>query len=581
MPLSINHKTLISKMINMKTFQIFSGVLTATVLAGSLMSCSIDAKVVVENSSDVAPKLIVGITIDQMRADYLYRFSDHFCDGGFARVIDSGYSCNDHHFGYAPTFTGPGHASIFTGTTPSIHGIIANDWYVRDLLATVYCASDAASTGVGVDGIDLESALYGKAGRMSPVRMISNTIGDELKLATGLKAKVFGVSLKDRGAILPAGHSADGAFWFYGKEKGHFISSTYYVEKLPQWAIDFNVSGEADRLVDLGWDMLLPVDAYSTCTPDNNPFEGAFKGEIRPVFPYDLKKLKEANGGFDILKGTPGGNTIIIDFALATIDGEDLGGDEYCDLLALSFSATDYVGHRCGPHAIETMDMYLRLDLELERFFNALDEKVGKGNWTVFITSDHGAATVPSYGASTGLPTEYWTSGNMKDRIDNSLDDMFGAQTWISNISNNQIFINEVACLDSDVSISEVGKTVSRLALEEDAIIMSITEGDLASRAAVDPIASKLFDGHQPGSSGDVAFVLKPGWLTYGRTGSTHGSPFVYDTHVPCLFYGAGVNHGSTFETTLIRDIAPTISAILRIPYPNGTTGSPISDVIK
>jgi len=568
-------------MINMKNFIICSGMTTAIVLAGSLMSCSVDAKVLMGSTADVAPKLIVGITIDQMRADYLYRFRDHFCDGGFARVIDDGFSCNDHHFGYAPTFTGPGHASIFTGTTPAIHGIVANDWYDRDLLTTVYCASDADVTGVGVEGTDLESGLYGNAGMMSPVRMISNTIGDELKLATGLNAKVIGVSLKDRGAILPAGHSADGAFWFYGKEKGHFISSTYYVEELPQWAIDFNFSGAADNLIDLGWNMLLPLEEYSTCTPDNNPFEGAFKGELSPVFPYDLGKLKEANGGFDILKGTPGGNTILIDFALAAIDGEDLGGDEYCDLLAMSFSATDYVGHRCGPHAIETMDMYLRLDLELERFFNALDDKVGKGNWTVFITSDHGAATVPSYGASTGAPTEYWTSGNMRDRIDNSLDVKFGKRNWMSNVSNNQFFINEKSCLDSDVSVTEVAKTVSRLALEEDAILMSITEDELASRASVDPIASRLFDGHQPGISGDVVFVLKPGWLTYGRTGTTHGSPFAYDTHVPCLFYGAGVNNGSTFETTRIRDIAPTISAILKIPYPNGTTGSPISEVIK
>tara|TARA_B110000444_G_scaffold259903_1_gene305147 strand:+ start:813 stop:2519 length:1707 start_codon:yes stop_codon:yes gene_type:complete len=568
-------------MINIKNSLIFSAIITATILTISLLSCSVDTKVVLGTHTDEAPKLIVGITIDQMRADYLSRFKDHFSDGGFARVIDGGFSCNDHHFGYAPTFTGPGHASIFTGTTPAIHGIIANDWYVRDLLNTVYCASDAAATGVGVYGIDHESGLYGNVGMMSPVRMISNTIGDELKIATGLNAKVFGVSLKDRGAILPAGHTADGAFWFYGKEKGHFISSTYYFEKLPQWAIDFNLKGEADRLIDTGWDMLLPADEYSTCTPDNNPFEGAFKGELSPVFPYDLRKLTEANGGFDILKGTPGGNTILIDFALAVIDGEDLGSDKYCDLLSVSFSATDYVGHRCGPHAIETMDMYIRLDLELERFFNSLDDKVGEGNWTVFITSDHGAATVPSYGSSVGAPTDYWTAGNMQDRIDNSLDLKFGKQKWISNISNNQIFINKKACNNSEVSISEVGKIISRLVLEEDAILMSITEDDLASRAAVDPIAARLFDGHQPGSSGDVVFVLNPGWLSYGRTGSTHGSPFVYDSHVPCLFYGAGVNNGRTFETTLIRDIAPTISTILQIPYPNGTTGSPISDVIK
>ncbi|HHZ94292.1 MAG TPA: alkaline phosphatase family protein [Flavobacteriales bacterium] len=530
------------------------------------------------------PKLVIGITIDQMRADYINRFGTEFSDGGFARIIDGGFVCYDHHFGYAPTYTGPGHASIYTGTTPSVNGIVANNWYIKEESVTVYCAEDSTVRGVGNNGVDSDGSIFGYAGKMSPSRLLSTTIGDELKLASGLHAKVIGISLKDRGAILPAGHSADNAFWFYGKEYGHFISSTYYGKTLPVWAEKFNNKGEAERLVNLGWDLLRDEAVYSSCTPDNNPYEGSFVGEIKPTFPYDLNALKEANGGFDILKGTPGGNTILVDFALAAIEGENLGEDDICDMLAVSFSATDYVGHRCGPHAMETMDMYIRLDLELERFFDGLDEKVGKGMWTVFLTSDHGGATVPSYGQSIGLPVDYWSHGDMQNRIEEDLDKRFGERLWIENVSNNSIFISDEAyewvysdATGDRINASELQRYVCKLALEEDGIIQSIAVSDLASRAAVDPIAERIYAGHRPGVSGDVLLVMKPGWLTYGRTGTTHGSPFTYDTHVPCLFYGAGIKKGATHTRTYIRDIAPTISSILGIPYPNGTTGQPIS----
>ena len=568
-------------MVRMKQIFILVGILIVAV------SCSVETKVVMEHGSDEMPRLIVGITVDQMRADYLHRFSPSFSDGGFARLVDGGFTMYDHQYGYAPTYTGPGHASIFTGTTPSVNGIVANNWYVREDGVTVYCASDSTVLGVGVDGIDQDGTMYGSAGKMSPARLVTSTIGDELKLATGLNAKVIGVSLKDRGAILPAGHAADGAYWFYGKDKGHFITSTYYGDELPVWAKSFNEKGEAERLTSLGWDLLKTADVYASCTPDNNPYEGSFTGEIRPTFPYLLDALKEENGGYDVLKGTPGGNTILVDFALSAIEGEDLGKDDVCDMLTMSFSATDYVGHRCGPHAIETMDMYLRLDLELERFFDALDDQVGEGKWTVFLTSDHGGATVPSYGQSIGIPVDYWSHGDMQIRIEENLDQRYGARNWLDNVSNNSIFISEEAYnwadgnANSPLDGAGLQRYISKLALEEAGIIQSIAEVDLATKAAVDPIAERIYAGHMPGVSGDVLLVMKPGWLTYGRTGTTHGSPFAYDTHVPCIFYGAGVRYGSTYARTHIRDIAPTICSIAGLPYPNGTTGKPVSEMFE
>ena len=564
---------------------LFSILLLAAFFSDSPNSCNTkpaDAVTV----KDGEPLLVIGITIDQMRSDFIARFDDHFTDGGFKRVINGGFSCLDHHYGYSPTFTGPGHASIFTGTTPAIHGITANDWYDREHGTTVYCVSDSDARGVGVDGIDGVNGsplVFQAAGQMSPKRLLSNTIGDEMKLAVlGKDApKVVGISMKDRGAILPAGHSSDGAYWFYGKEKGHFISSTHYFRVLPQWVIDFNNGGHSKRLCDEGWEKVLPESAYSDCLPDNNPYEGAFNGDIRPTFPYDLNALMAANGGYDVLKATPAGNTIIVDFALAAIEGEGLGKSGACDLLAMSFSATDYVGHRNGPHAQETLDMYVRLDRDLERFFNELDDRIGKGNWTVFITSDHGAAAVPSHAASLGMPSGYWSPGNLQDRLEVEMDIRFGPRDWVQNISNASVFLNPKALRAAPSTPTTIQRFASSLCVEEEGVMMAIAEVDLAARAAIDPLVKRLYHGHKQGASGDVLLVLNPGWMRYGRTGTTHGSPYVYDTHVPCLFYGSGITPGFTYEQTLTRDIAPTISALLNIQYPNGCTGSPIHQALK
>lgn len=541
------------------------------VASSSIVLCSNSAL-----ANDYEPRLVVGITVDQMRADFINRYYEHFSSGGFKRLLEGGFVCNNHHFGYAPTYTGPGHASIYTGTTPAYHGIVANDWYSRVEGALVYCASDTSVVGVGNTETD-----FGKYGKMSPHRLLSSTVSDELKISNGGASKTIGISLKDRGAILPAGHSADGAYWFYGKDLGHFITSSYYVQELPTWVANFNNSGRAQQLIEDGWTKLLPEKAYATCLPDNNPYEGPYRGELSSTFPYDLKSLMVENGGYSVLKSVPAGNTLIVDMALAAIDGENLGADDFCDLLALSFSATDYVGHRCGPHAQETLDMYVRLDRELERLFNALDKKVGHGKWTVMITADHGAAMVPSHGESMGLPTNYWSPGNMQDRIESAMDETFGEGDWIENVSNNSIFFHDSISNYSYVSRSDLQRFAAQLALEESGVMNAIAEADLASHAAINPFVERIYNGHQPGVSGDVKLILNPGWLTYSRTGTSHGSPYPYDTHVPCIFYGAGVERGSTWNTTYIRDIAPTISSILNIPFPNSATGTPIGEAIK
>jgi len=328
----------------------------------------------------------------------------------------------------------------------------------------------------------------------------------------------------------------------------------------------------------------LDESVYDQCLPDNNPYEGAFKGELKPTFPYDLQALKAQNAGYDLLKGTPGGNTLIVDFALAAIDAAELGQDDVTDVLALSFSATDYVGHRVGPHAQETMDMYLRLDAELKRLFDALDEKVGEGNWTAFLTADHGGANVPSHAASLQMPTDYWKKGNLMDAVEAALVKRYGrsgSETWILNSSNDQVMLNHPLLDRKGIDRCEVARFVAEQCSTDPALSKAVAACDAPALAASDPMVARLVRGHRPGFSGDVFLVPQPGWIDYGRTGTTHGSTFPHDTHVPALFLGAGVLHGETYSRTHIRDIAPTISHIIRSPYPNGTTGQPIADLLN
>ncbi len=520
------------------------------------------------------PPLVVGITVDQMRADYLYRFWNDFGEGGFKRIVEGGFVCADHHFGYAPTYTGPGHASIFTGTTPAYHGIIANDWYDRASGGSVYCASDTSVRAVGAATPDEP------AGFMSPHRLQVTTLGDELKLATGGQAKVIGMSMKDRGAILPAGHSADGAFWFHGKDEGAFISSTYYYEELPEWAERFNRKSPVDDYMKAGWKRLLNEDAYDESQPDNNPYESPFRGTTRATFPYDFRDLAEANRGYDLLKGSPAGNALLVDFALAAIAGEDLGGDAITDLLAISFSSTDYVGHQFGVHAQETQDVYLRLDRELARLFKALDEQIGAGNWMCWLSADHAGATVPSLGQSVGMPVDYWKPGNMTDAAEAACVAAYGEGPWILQYSNDQFFLDRERIAAAGLDVEEVAARVRRVAMEDPDVYRAVTRWDLAQIAFTeDPVLSHLQWGLHPTASGEVVVVPKPGWINYGRTGTTHGSPYAYDTHVPCIFYGWGVKPGATYERTHIRDIAPTVSALIHSPLPNAAAGRVIDDL--
>ncbi|MGX1929887.1 alkaline phosphatase PafA [Flagellimonas sp. 2504JD4-2] len=517
-----------------------------------------------------SPKLVVGIIVDQMRYDYLTRFWNHYGDGGFKRLINDGFNCKNHHFNYAPTKTGPGHASVYTGTTPATHGIIGNDWYDKILDQEVYCASDNNYKSVGTTS---------EAGKMSPHRMLTTTMTDQLRLHTQNRGKVIAVALKDRGAVLPGGHTANAAYWFEGGDSGQWISSTYYMQSLPQWVVDFNTSDRVEAYKK-PWTTLKDISLYQESGLDNNSYEGLFEDETAPVFPHSTPNLLAKDRDFEILKYTPYGNSITMDFALAALENENLGMDSTTDFLAISFSSTDYVGHKYGVNSKEIQDTYLRLDVDLARLLNQLDAKVGTGEYTVFLTADHGAVHVPSYLRDQKLPAGYLDLDGVRNKFLVYVKYQYGTTDVIKHLSDSQVFLDHKIIANLDMDLKTVQEDIAMELLGYEGINETYTAYQLWQNEYTEGIPHLLQNGWNQKRSGDVLLVKQPGFAHYHSTGSTHGSPLMYDTHVPLLLYGKGIKKGSTVVRTEIPDIAPTIAALLGIAFPNGNTGEPIAEVL-
>ena len=535
----------------------------------SFLSCKNSFETPTHGISNKNPKLVVGVVVDQMRFEYLNRFKNKYSSQGFLRLINQGYSCNNHHFNYVPTITGPGHASIFSGTTPSVHGIIGNDWYDKVKERTIYCTTDNKYRPVGAN------AKYGK---VAPTNLKVTTVADQNRIFTQMRGKTIGVSIKDRGAIFPSGHTANGAYWFEGLNEGKWITSSYYMDNLPKWVKDFNTSSNMSKYLKT-WNTLYDINLYHESGPDNSNYEKGFIGKTNPVFPYNLKELMASNEGYDIIKTSPFGNTMITDFAFSAIVAENLGNDEFTDFLTISYSSTDYVGHNFGLSSVELQDTYLRLDLEIERLLNYLDKNIGIGNYTLFLTADHGAAEVPAYLSDINVPG----SNIGKDDFSLLFDDVnakYGVPDLIKNISNNQIFLDQERILSLQLSIEDVQKFVVNKIIKYPFVSNAYTAATMQSAHFKSGLPMLFQNGYNQKLSGDVLFSLQPGVIVYGPKGTTHGSGYSYDTHVPLLFYGNGIKNGASYEFTNVTDIAPTISALLGISFPSGANGTVIERVI-
>jgi predicted AlkP superfamily pyrophosphatase or phosphodiesterase len=520
---------------------------------------------------DQKPKLVVGIVVDQMRWDYLYRYYDRYGEGGFKRLLNDGFSCENTFINYLPSYTAVGHTVIFTGSIPAIDGIVGNDWIDQLTGKSWYCTEDTSVQTVGASG---------KAGQMSPNNMLVSTITDELRLATNFRSRVVGVSLKDRAAILPAGHTANGAFWF-DDASGGFITSTYYMKDLPDWAKKFNANDEPAKLVANGWNTLYPANSYKQSSADNVSWEGKFKGENDPVFPHDMKSIYKDEPGS--IRSTPFGNTLTLDFAKAAVNGYNLGNGEATDFLTINCASTDYVGHKYGPNSIEVEDTYLRLDKDFAAFFQFLDQKVGKGNYLLFLTADHGAAHAIGFMKEHQIPADFLVSKKIDVPLNEFLTKKFGIDKLISSSINYHLGFDLKKISENNLDFEAVKKATVSFLQKQPGIQFAVDIDNIGNAPIPEPIKTMIINGYNTKRCGPVMIIPDPGWFggQEGGTGTTHGNWNPYDTYIPLVFMGWNIKHGATNRNIRMSDISPTLAALLHIQMPNGSVGEVIREVLK
>jgi predicted AlkP superfamily pyrophosphatase or phosphodiesterase len=517
------------------------------------------------------PALVVGIMVDQMRPDFITRYWDTFGEGGFKRLFSEGFRFSNAHFEYVPTATGAGHASVYTGTVPSVHGAIGNSWYVRDLGRSINVIENAGYGGVG--------SAEGYDGAKGPGNMLTTTLGDELRLHSNWRSKVVGISRKDRGAILPAGHTGD-AYW-YEAETGHFITSTYYKNELPQWLTTFNERGLASEYLSRIWETYLPIDQYIASGPDESPYEGTFRGRESTSFPYDLPLLVSEQGyNYGLLSSTPFSDDLLGDLAIAAIEGEHLGQRGVTDLLSVSFSAPDAIGHRFGPASVEVQDAFVRLDRTIERLLTYLDGELGRDNVLVFLTSDHGVTHVPGYLSDHSIPAGQFDTRSALAQLREHFLSRYGHDLALS-ISNLQVYLDHAKIDEHRLDHLAIQRDVARFILSLDGVAGALTAEALSSTQFTRGVPSRVQNGYNQKRSGDVVFWLEPQIISGTRQrGTTHGSPWAYDAHAPLLWYGWNIAPGTSAQAVSVADIAPTIAIILGSPLPSGSTGAPLNDYL-
>ncbi len=507
------------------------------------------------------PKLIIGIVVDQMRFDYLYRYSSKYSNGGFKRLMNEGFNEKNTLYPYIPTATGPGHACIFTGSVPGLDGIIDNDWYSRKLKKNIYCVSDSEVTTVG---------SLSKAGKMSPRNLLVTTLSDQLKLSNNFQSKVIGIAQKDRASILPVGHSANAAYWL-DAETGNFISSSYYLKELPEWVNRFNQLGMVQEYLSKDWSPFLPIETYTESDPDQEPYETQFPGETSSCFPHRLAAIPRKD--FDLIRSTPFGNDLTKDFAISALKNEKLGKSNYTDFLSISFSSTDYVGHAFGPNSIEVEDTYLRLDKNIEQILTFLDQFLGKEQVLVFLTADHGVAPTSGFNLQHKFPAGSISGMSLIQNLKDFTKTAFGNSEIIEQFSNDQIYLNYDILNHLGLKEEFVFEKLRTYLLGQEGVANLVDLNRMYANNIINDQLARIQNGYSAIRSGDFQILLEPYWMFGRNQGTNHGTGYHYDTHVPLLWYGWKIKHGESSVETSVTDIASTIADWMNIETPNGSIG--------
>ncbi|KKN93267.1 hypothetical protein LCGC14_0199020 [marine sediment metagenome] len=417
------------------------------------------------------------------------------------------------------------------------------------------------------------------SGQRSPHKMLSTTITDELQLSNDGKSKVISISLKDRGAILPGGHMSDGSYW-YDSSTGNFITSSYYQKELPTWVANFNKKEYVKTLVKKGWSTLLPIEDYTESTTDSQTYEKVFHHKNDAVFPYEFKNLSNEEQ-YEIFQETPFGNTIVAQLAIEALNNEKLGQNTETDFLAISFSSTDKVGHAFGPYSIEIEDTYLRLDRDIATILKQLDEKVGPDNYTLFLTADHGSTDVPQYLINKKIPAGYYDADAMLSKVNTRLAEVFNVKNLIEVMSNGQFFFDLDAIKTNKLDFNKVSEEGKKEILTMKGVFQVLLRPDLEKMEYSEEEKGMVQRGFHTKRSGDIVVLFNPSWTKEREYGTEHSTGYSYDTHVPLLWYGHKIPKGSSTKKYSITDIAPTISMLLNIKFPNACTGKPINELFK
>lgn len=533
-------------------------------------------------------RLVLLIVVDQFRYDYLERFGDLFVENGLKRLLRDGASWIEAHYDHTPTYTAPGHATLMTGAWPAETGIIANEWLDRDAGKKVTSVSDETAILLGGEAGE---------GAASPRRLMASTLCDELRLTTQGRSKVIGISVKDRSAILPAGRHASAAYWF-SMRSGRMVSSNYYFNQLPAWVLNFNKARPADKYFGARWERLLPEPEYSKrAGPDAPAWEqiGDAAGETN-AFPHTITGGVSAPGEafYDALAHSPFSNDLLLSFAQQAIINENLGRDEDTDILSLSFSANDHVGHRYGPYSQEVMDISLRTDRQIAALLDFVDKHVGLQNTFVIFTADHGVAPIPAHAAAMNLPGGTIMNSDVLRAIRLAISARYNRQTGpkdstadyilqfkqgdqdVQGFINGNVYFNTVALKRDGINNEEIENLAGEAAMTVPGIRRYFTRTQLqrGAIAPADPLARRVLHGFYPSRSGDVIVIYDPfkylvgSWIT-----ATHGSPYSYDTHVPLIMMGGGLSAGRYLQAATPADIAPTLAAILGMQSPSNATG--------
>ena len=571
-------------MTSIKRYIILSAVFSA------IISVLPPAKSFSQGNASKSPKLVLQITVDQLRGDMPASVNDRLGKGGFRYLYENGIVYENAHHRHANTETVVGHATLATGADPADHGMIGNIWFDKELNRVVYNIEDERypliGEGGGVDKkteIDPTQKAAGTDGR-SPAAILTTTFSDELALRTNGKAKIFGVSVKDRGAVTMAGHAGK-AFWF-SKAKGEFISSTYYYDAYPSWVIEWNRKKFPLAYADTNWELMHGRSTYTFGEFDDMPYETNLPG-YGVVFPHPFGRA-EGKLFTTLLTASPAGDELCLKFAQELVVKEDLGKDEVTDYLSISLSSTDYVGHIFGPSSLESEDNLLRLDKTLSELISFIDKQVGLKNTLIVLSADHGAAAVPAQLNAFGIDAQYFVPDSLdKAKAIEQIKSKYGvAEELISGFNHPYVYLNDEVIKKHQLDVNEVSRAIAEELVRFKGVAYAVPSIDLVEGKIPDTrLYQQILRNFNPKRSGDIYLVLEPHWFVNDFDGltvaSTHGSPWRYDTFVPIIFAGNNLSAKTVFREVQTVDIALTLSKYLKIKAPSGATGNPLIEVLN